>query len=96
MTTYGVVGAGRQGTATAYDIARFSPRAGSSWPISMWKLPFAAMERTTGFHMAIVAQALGQGNVPVGAIPPELAVTPTEMVRELAKRDIQVKVSERV
>ncbi len=25
MTTYGVGGAGRQGTATAYDIARFSP-----------------------------------------------------------------------
>ncbi len=54
---------------------------------------FAAMERTTGFHMAIVAQSLGLGNVPVGAIPPELAVTPTEMVRELGKRDIQVKMS---
>ena len=25
---------------------------------------FAAMERTTGFHMAIVAQSLGQGNLP--------------------------------
>ncbi len=27
MVTYGVVGAGRQGTATAYDIARFSPES---------------------------------------------------------------------
>ena len=55
---------------------------------------FAAMERTTGFHMAIVAQSLGQGNVPAGAIPPELAVTAAEMVRELEKRDIHVRVSE--
>ena len=54
---------------------------------------FAAMERTTGFHMAIVAQSLGQGNVPAGAIPPELAVTAAKMVRELEKRDIQVKMS---
>ena len=54
---------------------------------------FAAMERTTGFHMAIVAQALGQGEVPPGAVPPELAVTPTRMVHELEKRDIQVKTS---
>ena len=43
--------------------------------------------------MAIVAQALGQENVPAGSIPPELAVTPVEMVRELERCDIQVKMS---
>ncbi len=55
---------------------------------------FSAMERTTGFHMAIVAQALGKGNVPPGAVPPELAVTPAEMVRQLERRKILVRVSD--
>ena len=31
---------------------------------------FSAMERTTGFHMAIVAQAIGEGGVSAGAVPP--------------------------
>ena len=54
---------------------------------------FSAMERTTGYHMAIIAQAIGGGEVGAGAVPPELAIDPDHLVEELARRDIQVRMA---
>jgi lysine 6-dehydrogenase len=58
------------------------------------KTGFSAMERTTGFHAAIVAQAIARGEVPAGALPPERAVSAARMVEELARREIQVEVND--
>ncbi|MBX7221199.1 MAG: saccharopine dehydrogenase NADP-binding domain-containing protein [Blastocatellia bacterium] len=55
---------------------------------------FAAMERTTGFHAAIVAQMMVRGEIKHGAIPLEQAVNAGRMVEELAKRDMPVRVQQ--
>lgn len=54
---------------------------------------FAAMERTTGFHAAIVAQMMARGEIATGAVPLEKAVNAKRMVEELAKRDMRVEVT---
>ena len=51
---------------------------------------FSAMERTTGFHLAIVAQMIARGEIARGAIPLERAVNAARLVEELARREIQV------
>ena len=53
---------------------------------------FTAMERTTGYHAAIVAQMLARGEVARGAIPLERAVNATRMVEEMARREMPVRV----
>jgi len=52
---------------------------------------FTAMERTTGWDMAIVAAMIARGQIPHGVVPVELAVPPDLFVRELARRGIRVK-----
>jgi lysine 6-dehydrogenase len=52
---------------------------------------FTAMERTTGFDVAIVAAMTARGQTPLGVVPVELAVPPDLFVQELAKRGIQVQ-----
>jgi lysine 6-dehydrogenase len=51
---------------------------------------FSAMERTTGFHLAIVASMLARGEIAPGAAPLEVAVPAPSIVRELAKRGMHV------
>ncbi len=51
---------------------------------------FTAMERTTGWDAAIVAEMMAQNKIPKGAIPVEKAVPGTYFVEELKKRGIEV------
>ena len=53
---------------------------------------FTAMERTTGWDGAIVAEMMARGQIPPGAAPVEVAVPAAAFVSELAKRGIEVKV----
>ncbi len=55
---------------------------------------FTSMERLTGFSTSIIAQEVVQGNVPKGAIRYEKAMTGTSFLRELARRDIKVRIQE--
>ena len=47
---------------------------------------FTAMERTTGWDGAIVAQMMARGETPRGAVPVELAVDPAKFVAQLRQR----------
>jgi len=51
---------------------------------------FTAMERTTGFHAAIVARMLAAGMIESGVHPPELAVEPQVMLEELWVRGFEI------
>ncbi|HEX8144539.1 MAG TPA: saccharopine dehydrogenase C-terminal domain-containing protein [Pyrinomonadaceae bacterium] len=53
---------------------------------------FTAMERTTGFHAAIVAQMMARGETPRGAHPLERAVNAARMVEEVGRRGMEVKI----
>jgi len=53
---------------------------------------FSAMERTTGFHIAIVAGMIARGEVAPGAIPLERATTGSAMVAALTRRNIAPEV----
>ncbi len=57
-------------------------------------LGFTAMEQATGWHAAIMTEAIAMGRVPAGAIPVELAMTGAEFVAEAKRRgfDIQLRV----
>ena len=55
---------------------------------------FTAMERTTGWHAAIVANMLAHKEIPAGAVPVELAVSGRRMMEECKKRGMQI--SERI
>jgi lysine 6-dehydrogenase len=50
---------------------------------------FTAMERTTGFSLSIIAQAIAAGTVAPGAIRYETAMTGTAFMAELQRRGIQ-------
>jgi len=50
---------------------------------------FTAMERTTGFSLSIIAQAIAAGTVAPGAIRYETAMTGTAFMAEIRKRGIQ-------
>jgi lysine 6-dehydrogenase len=51
---------------------------------------FTAMQRTTGWHLAIVAAMLAKGETPVGSIPLELAVPGEAFVRAGRKRGFRI------
>jgi lysine 6-dehydrogenase len=55
---------------------------------------FSAMERTTGWHLSIVAIMLARGETPLGSIPLELAAPGDAFVREAKRRGFQI--SERI
>lgn len=51
---------------------------------------FTAMERTTGWHLSIVALMMARGETPVGSIPLEIAVPGEPFVREAKKRGFNI------
>jgi lysine 6-dehydrogenase len=51
---------------------------------------FTAMERTTGFHAAIVARMMAAGMIEPGVHPPELAIAPGVMIDELRERGFPI------
>jgi lysine 6-dehydrogenase len=55
---------------------------------------FTSMQRTTGWHLSIVASMMAHGQTPVGAVPLELAVPGDAFVREACRRGF--KITERV
>ncbi len=48
------------------------------------------MERTTGWHAAIVCQMMARGETPRGAVPLEVAVPGDRFVAQLRQRGIDV------
>jgi lysine 6-dehydrogenase len=54
---------------------------------------FTGMERTTGFHAAIVAAMAARGEIRPGVIPPELAAAPVPMMTELRSRGFHIEES---
>ena len=54
---------------------------------------FTAMERTTGWHTAIMASFIAHQQTPPGAVPVELAVPGTTFVEEFLKRGFNLRVS---
>ncbi|HZU70813.1 MAG TPA: saccharopine dehydrogenase C-terminal domain-containing protein [Ktedonobacteraceae bacterium] len=54
---------------------------------------FTAMERTTGWHAAIMAGFVVRGQTPRGAVPVELAIPGSRFVEELRKRGFDLQVS---
>jgi len=55
------------------------------------KTGFSAMQRTTGWHMSIVAAMIAKGEIPAGSVPLELAVPGEAFVKEARKRGFKVK-----
>ena len=51
---------------------------------------FTAMERTTGWHAAIVAGMIARGEIPPGAHPVETGVPPKRFVDEARKRGLSI------
>ncbi|TLZ50641.1 MAG: hypothetical protein E6K18_06900, partial [Methanobacteriota archaeon] len=51
---------------------------------------FTAMERTTGWHAAIVAGMIARGQIPPGAHPVETGVPPERFVAEARKRGLSI------
>ncbi len=54
---------------------------------------FTAMERTTGWHAAIMASFIAHQETPPGAVPVELAVSGATFVEEFLKRRFNLRVS---
>ena len=54
---------------------------------------FTAMERTTGWHAAIMAGFMARGQTPKGGVPVELAVPGQVFVEEFRKRGFDLRVS---
>jgi lysine 6-dehydrogenase len=53
---------------------------------------FTAMERTTGWHAAIVAILMARGEVARGAVPVERAVTGARMLDECRARGMRIEI----
>jgi lysine 6-dehydrogenase len=70
---------GRQASATVEVIDYYDAVTG-----------FSSMQRTTGWHLSIVAAMMAQGQTPVGAVPLELAVPGDAFVREARRRGFKV------
>jgi lysine 6-dehydrogenase len=51
---------------------------------------FSSMQRTTGWHLSIVAAMVARGETPVGCIPLEIAVPGDTFVREARKRGFKI------
>ena len=73
---------GRPAEATIDLVDRYDPETG-----------FTAMERTTGWHLSIVASLIAHGQVSPGAIPLELAVSGHAFVDEAKKRGFDITTS---
>lgn len=56
---------------------------------------FTAMERTTGWHAAIMAGLIARGQVPHGGVSVELAVPGALFVAELRKRGFDLRVAQK-
>ena len=54
---------------------------------------FTAMERTTGWHAAIMAGFIARGQTPKGGVPVELAVPGQTFVEEFRKRGFDLRVA---
>jgi lysine 6-dehydrogenase len=54
---------------------------------------FTAMERTTGFHLAIVAAMMARGQTPRGAVPLEVAVDAGVLVEQFGLRGLAPQVA---
>lgn len=52
---------------------------------------FTAMEQGTGWHAAILTEAIARGRVPKGVIPVERAMSGADFVAEAAKRAFEVR-----
>ena len=52
---------------------------------------FTAMERTTGWHAAIVAGMIARGEIPPGAHPVEMGVPPGRFVEEARRRGLSIQ-----
>ena len=56
----------------------------------------SAMMRTTAFPASIIAQMMARGDIlELGATPQEKAIDPDKFVAELARRNINIQVSEK-
>jgi len=55
---------------------------------------FTSMERTTGFSMAIHAEAIASGKLPTGCLRYETALTGKDFCAQIQRRGIHLKVSE--
>lgn len=51
---------------------------------------FTSMQRTTGWHLSIVASLVAQGRTPVGCVPLEAAVAGDAFVKEARRRGFQI------
>lgn len=51
---------------------------------------FSSMQRTTGWHLSIVAAMMARGETPIGSIPLEIAVPGNTFVREARKRGFKI------
>jgi lysine 6-dehydrogenase len=72
---------GREAEATVDLFDRFDDATG-----------FTAMERTTGWHAAIMAGFIARGETRRGGVAVESAVPPARVVEELARRGLKVQV----
>ena len=54
---------------------------------------FTSMERTTGWHAAIMAGFMARRQTPLGGVPVELAVPGQVFVEEFRKRGLDLRVS---
>jgi len=51
---------------------------------------FTSMQRTTGWHLSIVAALMAKGETPIGSVPLELAVPGEAFVREARRRGFNI------
>jgi lysine 6-dehydrogenase len=70
---------GRKAEAVVEVIDYYDPATG-----------FSSMQRTTGWHLSIVAAMIARGETPIGSVPLELAVAGDGFIREARKRDFQI------
>jgi len=70
---------GRKTTATVEVVDYYDPATG-----------FTSMQRTTGWHLSIVASLVAQRKTPVGSIPLELAVPGNLFVDEARRRGFKI------
>jgi saccharopine dehydrogenase-like NADP-dependent oxidoreductase len=56
---------------------------------------FSAMEQATGWHAAILAEAIAAGRVPKGVVPVESAMWGSEFVAEARARGFDIRLEMR-
>ena len=70
---------GRKANAVVEVIDYYDPATG-----------FTSMQRTTGWHLSIVASLMAHGQTPIGAVPLELAVPGDAFVHEARRRGFNI------